>query len=291
MATGNVKIRIWDVKHGNAIFIRTPNNKHLVYDLGRGDYSENSEDRSPLETLYDHYNIRVIDYLMITHPHKDHIDDILNLGKFTVRSLHRPKNLNRTLLLNGANEGDQKKIRKFIELDDHYSIPASQATTISNPENFGGMIFKVFQTTELPESNLNNRSLLSSIEFEGLKIVIPGDNEYASLDLLMKRDDFRTAVKDADILLAPHHGRESAYHADFVSLVNPRITVISDGSIVNTSANPKYSSKSRGWVVKNKSEFKKRFLLTTNCDGEIYIDFGRRATDQKLYLTVETKYN
>jgi hypothetical protein len=153
------------------------------------------------------------------------------------------------------------------------------------------MKFKVFQTPELPETNLNNRSLLSVIEFEGIKIIIPGDNEYASLELLMKRDDFKNAVKDADILLAPHHGRESAFHQEFVTLVNPRITVISDGSVVNTSANSKYSSKSRGWSVYNKGVSKDRYLLTTNCDGEIYIDFGRNASDQKRYLSVETKYN
>lgn len=284
----NLKMRIWDVKHGNAIFIRTPNNKHLVYDLGRGDYSENSDDRSPLETLYDHYGVREIHYLMITHPHKDHIDDILNLSKFMVHTLHRPKYLDRSLLLNGANEGEQHKLKKFFELDDRFNSPTSSSTTLS-PENYGGINFQVFHTPKLPENNLNNRSLLSVLTYGGFKIIIPGDNEFASLDILMKREDFRIAVKDADILVAPHHGRESAYHPEFVSLVNPRLTIISDGSIINTSANQRYSAKSRTLNVNCNGKLKLRHLLTTNCDGEIYLDFDTH-TDGKVYLRVATKY-
>lgn len=281
-------MRVWDVKHGNAIFIRTPNNKHLVYDLGRGDYSENSDDRSPLETLYDHYNVRVIDYLMITHPHKDHIEDILNLGKFQIKSLQRPSGLDRNMLLNGRSESDQNKLKRFFELDDRFTAQVP-ADTVLGPANYGGVDFQVFHTPELPEINLNNRSLFSVLHYGGFKIIIPGDNEIASLELMMKREDFRSAVKDSDILLAPHHGRESAYHPEFVSLVNPRLTIISDGSIVSTSANPKYSSKSRTLRVNCNGTVKDRHLLTTNCDGEIYLDFTTKS-DGNIYLYVATKY-
>jgi beta-lactamase superfamily II metal-dependent hydrolase len=283
---GNVKMRVWDVKHGNAIYIKTPNNKNLVYDLGRGDYSENSDDRSPLETLYDHYNIRVIDYLMITHPHRDHIDDILNLDKFTVSSLHRPRFLDKASVMQNISERDRLKFEKYFEFDVKYNTDASDSTAISNPENYGGVGIKVFQTPSL-NNNLNNRSLFSVLIYKGIKVVIPGDNEYESLDLLMKRDDFREAVENADVLIAPHHGRESAYHTDFVKLVNPRLTIISDGSLCDTSANSKYSAMSRGWNVYKNGQLINRKLLTTNSDGEVYIDFGESGGE--LYLNIKIK--
>ncbi|KRB55492.1 ComEC/Rec2 family competence protein [Flavobacterium sp. Root186] len=283
---GNLKVRVWDVKHGNAIFVRTPNNKNLVYDLGRGDYSENSEDRSPLETLYDHYKIRDIHYLVITHPHRDHIDDILNLDKFNLVSLHRPVSLDKKAILQGISERDRPKFNKFFELDESFTEDATDSTTISNPDNYGGVKINVFQTEELND-NLNNISIFSVLQYEGLKIIIPGDNEYESLELLMERSDFRDAVKNADILIAPHHGRESAYHTEFLKLVNPRVTIISDGSLCDTSANAKYSSMSRGWRVHQKGQKVKRNLLTTNSDGEIYIDFGRNQEGK--YLQIEIK--
>jgi len=181
----NLKIRVWDVKHGNAIYVRSPNGKNLVYDLGRGDYSEDSDDRSPLETLYDHYKVRTIDYLMITHPHKDHIDDILHIDKFRVVNLHRPKSLDRKSILAGVSDKDRPKFEKYFELDRDYNTTADADTTITNSANFGGVSFQIFQTPSLPETNLNNRSLISVLTYEGLKMVIPGDNEYASLDILM----------------------------------------------------------------------------------------------------------
>ena len=52
----------------------------------------------------------------------------------------------------------------------------------------------------------------------------------------MERKDFKDAVSNAYILLAPHHGRESGYNSDFVSLVNPSLTIISDGKYCDTSA-------------------------------------------------------
>ncbi len=279
-------MRVWDVKHGNAIYVKTPNNKNLVYDLGRGDYSEKSDDRSPLETLYDHYNIRTIDYLMITHPHRDHIDDILNLDKFVVSSLHRPRFLDKASVMQSISERDRLKFEKYFEFDERYNADASDSTTISNSENYGGLRIKVFQTSNL-NNNLNNRSLFSVLIYKGIKVIIPGDNEYESLDLLMKRDDFRDAVKNAHVLIAPHHGRESAYHTDFVKLVNPLLTIISDGSLCDTSANSKYSAMSQGYNVYKNGEFINRKLLTTNSDGEVYIDFGESGG--KLYLNIKIK--
>ncbi|ALM50125.1 metallo-beta-lactamase [Flavobacterium psychrophilum] len=281
----NVKMRVWDVKHGNAIYLRTPNNKHLVYDLGRGDYSENSDDRSPLETLYDHYGVRTINYLMITHPHRDHIDDILNLDKFKVISMHKPSLTKDEVVLN-YRKGDNPKYDKYFELDDLFSVPSGPSTTISNPENFGGLNVKVFSTPSLI-GNLNNKSLLSVIEYESIKVIIPGDNEFDSLDLLMKRNEFKAAIEDCDILIAPHHGRESAYHKDFVKLANPLLTIVSDGSLCDTSANHRYSSVSRGWTVHKNGVKTERKMLTTNSDGEVYIDFGRN--EEGLFLQVVIK--
>jgi len=283
---GNLKVRVWDVKHGNAIYVNTPNGKNLVYDLGRGDYSENSDERSPLETLSGHYKIKKIDYLMITHPHRDHIDDILNLKHFTVGIFHRPRNLRKQDIMQGTSDRDKPKYEKFFEMDERYIHPVGPSETTANPNNYGDVIIKTFHTPEL-NTNLNNLSIFSVLHYEEMKIIIPGDNEYASLDLLMKREDFKAAVKDCDILIAPHHGRESAYHSDFVKLANPRLTIVSDGSLCDTSANPRYSAISRGWTVYRNGQPYERKMLSTNSDGEVYIDFG--SNDKGRYLSVVIK--
>lgn len=114
--------------------------------------------------------------------------------------------------------------------------------------------------------------------------MVCGDNEKASLDILMKQSGFRNAVEDADVLVAPHHGRESAYHSDFVSLVNPRLTIISDTAKSDASAADKYSAMSRGWSVNGKD----RKCITTRNDGNIEVEFGESPDPRYsgvLYVT------
>tara|TARA_R110002020_G_scaffold108889_1_gene252211 strand:- start:801 stop:1667 length:867 start_codon:yes stop_codon:yes gene_type:complete len=287
---GNVKMRVWDVKHGNAIYIRTPNEKHIVIDLGVGDYSEEQEDRSPLETLANHYKIEKIDYLVITHPHKDHIKDILNLEKLNLgpRSFRRPRSFDISTLMDGVRSSDKQIFEKYIEINNYYNQPVSSERDTGNPDNYGGVSIKFFQNGTRDDKNLNNHSIITIIDYATIRVVIPGDNEYDSLEKFMQQQDFKEAIKDCDILIAPHHGRESAYHPGFVKYSNPRLTIVSDGSICETSANGKYSSATkRGWDVLDKGKWNKRYLLTTNYDGEVYIDFG--FGKEKPFLQVEVK--
>ncbi|QXU43625.1 ComEC/Rec2 family competence protein [Pedobacter sp. D749] len=289
---GRVKMRVWDVKHGSAIFLKTPNDRIHVIDLGRGDYSENSDDRSPLETIRYHYGITRINHLTITHPHKDHIDDILNLDNLgiSVSVLLRPKWLSRADVNSTINVSDKAKFDKYFSMNETYNTNVTGTINdISIPPNNGGVSFRHFNTKDLPKSNFNNHSILTIIEFEGIKIVVPGDNEYDSLEELMNLAGFADAIKNCDVLIAPHHGRESAYHSEFVRTANPRLTIISDGSVCDTSANQKYSQISRGWTIHKNGEQIKRNLLTTNYDGEIYLDFGKEALDEKPFLKIEIK--
>ena len=71
----------WDVQHGDAAYLKTPNNTHIVQDLGTGSYDRGSETFSPLLHLKQNWGVDRLDQVIITHPHKDHIDDIHNFGE------------------------------------------------------------------------------------------------------------------------------------------------------------------------------------------------------------------
>lgn len=287
----DVNMIVWDVQHGNAIYVKTPNNKHLVFDLGIGDYSGNNQAFSPLSTLWYKYGVRELNYVMITHPHLDHIDDILNLGSFSPRVISRPKYLTREDVMKNVRDQDRSKFEKYFAFNDSYTTSTTGTPDdTSIPANYGGVSLKYFSTPSLPKDNLNNHSIITVMEYSGIKVIIPGDNEYASLDLLMKDSSFKSTIANCDILIAPHHGRESAYHSDFVGYANPRLTIISDGSICDTSANGKYSGRSRGWSIRKKGygTSNERKLLTTNSDGEVYISFGSSSSPgYSNYLSVE----
>lgn len=152
------------------------------------------------------------------------------------------------MLMAGCRDQDKPKLEKYWEIHNRYNQPISTSNDPNNLENYGGLIIRSFVPNYIG-TNLNNYSIVVVLEYAGIKIVIPGDNEKSSLDELMERKDFKDAVSNAYILLAPHHGRESGYNSDFVSLVNPSLTIISDGKYCDTSANKRYSQNSSGWEV------------------------------------------
>lgn len=275
----------WDVQHGHSTYIKTPNNRHIVIDLGTGDYSGNNEEFSPLKHLKNNYYINQLDYVIITHPHLDHIDDILNFDLLSPKVFRRPEQLSNKEVMEGVQEKDKPKFKKYCEINDRYSEPvgSDSSNSVSNSDNWGGLNIKSFTPTSCNHNNYNNHSIITVIELEGLKIVIPGDNEKCSFDELLISETFKKMITNADILLAPHHGRESGYNADFMNLVNPRLTIVSDGRFCETSANARYSAKSRGWTVYRKDgTSKERKCLTTNSDGEVTVKFGTNSDGGKF---------
>lgn len=282
-----VELVFWDVQHGHATYIKTPNNRHIVIDLGIGDYSGRDTAFSPLRHLRYNYGVQQLDYVVITHPHLDHIDDILNFDLLSPKVLNRPKQITNQEVMEGVRDQDRAKFQKYCQINDSYNQPIGGGTNDpDNPDNFGGMKIQTFTPSTCSHNNFNNHSIVTVIEYAEIKIVIPGDNEACSFDELLQRETFKTAIKNADVLLAPHHGRENGYNSDFMNLVNPRLTVVSDGRFCDTSANGRYSQKSRGWTVhKGNGTSSERKCLTTNSDGEVLIKFGYE-NDNSRFLSV-----
>lgn len=287
----NVEIVFWDVQHGNASYIKSPNNRHIVIDLGTGKYAQNYAEFSPLLYLKRSYGIYQLDYVVITHPHLDHIDDIMNFDILNPKVFKRLMNLTKEEIMRGIRDKDRFKFDKYFEINERYNIPLGEhnPNDPSIPDNYGGLIINGFNSKNCSTSNLNNHSIIMIISYAEMKVVFAGDNESCSFDELLEDSSFISLVKDADVLLAPHHGRAAGYHEDFLNLVNPRLTVVSDGRFCDTSATSRYSKKSRGWEVNKRSGGKeKRYCLTTRNDGVISVNFGYSINNSRfLSVTID----
>ena len=268
---------VWDVQLGLAIHVKAPNGKYIVIDLGTGTYNT-----SPLrKRMWDN-----IAYMIITHPHLDHISDILNFDINPPKILQRVKSLTNEEVMRGVRDCDKAKFEQYCGISNRYcaSLNPDNENHPGNPDNYGGLKIQTFSTSACDHSNFNNFSIITVFEFSGIKVVVCGDNEKDSFDKLMKESDFKNAVRSADVLVAPHHGRESAYHSEFVSLVNPRITIISDTTKSDASAVDKYTQRSRGWTVRGEE----RKCLTTRNDGNITVEFGESTTPGRSVLGIYT---
>ena len=267
------KMTVLDVQMGLAIHVMAPNGKWLVIDMGSSSQGNGNEE--PAKT----FRYKDVAYMILTHPHMDHISDIMNFDYVSPSILRHCTGLSDKEILEqaGNDENALKKYQKYVEIVNRYVAPVAEDNP-NNPKysaNYGGMEIQTFSTSLCDHSNINNFSVITVLTLGNAKAVICGDNESESFDILMEREDFKSAVKDAYILVAPHHGRESAFHKDFVDLVNPYVTIISDGKYQNYSASDKYTAKSRGCTVyKRNGATEERKCVTTRNDGNMQITFG-----------------
>ena len=213
----------WDVQHGSAAYIRTPNDKHIVIDLGTGSY-EGSTPFSPLLYLKHKHNVQRLDTVVITHPHRDHLDDIFNFDLLAPKVLWRPGHLSETDVRQGNQSRDRAVIDKYLEINGRYTEPVSPDTDPFVPNNNGGVTIQTFVSSSCARSNLNNHSLVTIISYGGVKMIIPGDNEKPSWNDLLEREDFRVAIQETHVLVAPHHGRESGFSPELFNHIRPYLS-------------------------------------------------------------------
>ena len=261
----------WDVEHGSAAYFRTPNNKRLVVDLGARRPAESGF--SPLAHLWNQWGVRHLDLAVITHPHLDHIEDIRNLHHFSPGVLVRPGHLNESEVWGGnrnATLETKKIIQQYIEFDRRYCYPTDPYTNPALPANNGGVSFQFFCPTKSSTANVNNHSIVTVVSYQGVKILLPGDNEGLSWNELLLNQNFVRAIRGTHILVAPHHGRESGFHGPLFEFIEPKLTIISDGRVVDTSATSRYSAVTKGWDVhRRRGGQEKRYCVTTRKDGVI----------------------
>lgn len=281
-----LEITVWDVQHGSATYIKTPNNRHIVVDLG-----DNGTEFSPLGTLYAR-GVRQLDGVIVTHPHRDHMDDIYNLALHTVLTFTTPRHLTEQAIRAGNRTIDASVVTRYLEIRNAYSFSVPPANTLTAPVNFGGVNFQIFSPHLCEDGNLNNHSLVIVVSYAGLKMVIPGDNEAPSWNELLGDFSFRLAISGADVLLATHHGRDAGWCAElFEAMGKPRLVLISDGRFGDTSATGRYSNQTRGWTVYDAGGTSEtRNCVTTRCDGHITVKFGWNGNNpaQGNFLNVTT---
>lgn len=282
-----LKIIIHDVGHGQAVHAFTPDGKVVVIDLGT------SANFSPLEWLSG--STRTIDSLVVTHPHGDHIDEMLLIDKFgfNVRQFWRPKWLPKKDVYAANQATYQDKLDAYFELSDRYSESIMDGELVGDPKVTGGVTIKEFASSNCGTKNINNHSGVVAFEHLGVRIVIPGDNEPPSWKELLKQPEFVSMVRDAHVFMASHHGRQSGYCTELFAALNdksPRLCVISDAGVQDTDATQRYSYHAEGWRINSRSSpgnARDRYCVTTRSDGYVAIEVGTNQSGD-TYLSVTT---
>ena len=266
-------VTFFDVGHGSCAHIQTPNGKNILLDIG------GSDNFSPAKHLKYVCGINQLDALVLTHPHEDHYHDIMNLERCNLKPLvlFRHKGgfpVSKTI----SNIKDHDKIDCVNNLNLTYTDPVPTDRNPFSSGYNGGVSWKsFFPDTGITKDDPNTFSGLYILEFGGIKLVLTGDNNKEILKEMVKDPDICNTIKDADFLLAPHHGRTTDFCEEFFDIVNPRATIISDKCCEHDSqeCSAQAYNNGRGIILENE----KRHVLTTRKDGNIVL----RTTDTGSY--------
>ena len=263
----SLAVKFYDVGHGSCTHIITPNGRHYLVDVG------SRSDKSVCKHIADKYlGMGEIDYLVITHPHLDHIYDLRSMQTLGLgpKVLQRPTAAFPLAISLEDSPSDVALKKHANQMNERYTSPVTIDPCL--PENTGGLSVRIFspRVTDNESSDINNYSSVVVLDYVGFKLVLTGDNPSKKLREQLQNREFASAISDADVLLAPHHGRSGEYCDDFVQKVNPRITVISDDCIqrgTQIDSSGFYGNVTRGvnWC----GNFRKVF--TTRNDGTVTI--------------------
>ena len=156
-----------------------------------------------------------LDYLILTHPHEDHIGGAAEL----IEGL-RVKNV---LMTDAAS--DTYTFTHLLDVIESGNVNVMQAKAGEQLEA-GGMKITVLAPLSAFD-NYNNYSMVVRIDYGAVSAVVTGDAEKASDRLMLKK--WGSAGLRADVLKLAHHGSSTSTSKNFLEAVDPKWAVISCG--------------------------------------------------------------
>ena len=281
--TAPVKMKIWDVEHGVCIYIETPNKKRALLDCG------SSSSFSPAIHIVEDLGIKKLDYLVISHPHDDHIRDIENIDYyFDVKVLGRNKKIDKDVMKEDNPDlfspPNDKRITKYFEIDKKFSKSVTGDESPRDPRWGVGCTIKYFRNNDTSLS-VNNLSLATFINFGGEKILYGGDLEEKGWLELLKNEYFKANLKSSTMLIASHHGRDSGFCSEIFKNFNPKLTIVSAGKYTDSDATSRYDDVTMWTEIESRERGKeKRKVISTRKDGDIEIIIYSDSTPTKIII-------
>jgi len=210
-----------DIGQGDATFISFPNGQQMLVDC--------AIDARILEALgrvmpfYD----RSIDYLLITHPDKDHYggcEDVLerfDIGHIVYTGVQKEGNQSWQSYMYA--QYDEGAAYTEIAKEDVWNI-GSTTVHFFYPDH------SVREGTHIPgvekDTGPNNTSIIFSLEYMGKRVLLTGDVE-AELEAYLVAT--YGVQLDTDVLKVGHHGSPGSSIPEFLTATSPAYAIISSG--------------------------------------------------------------
>ncbi|MHC4168381.1 MAG: ComEC/Rec2 family competence protein [Planctomycetota bacterium] len=212
----NLVVTCLDVGHGQAILAQLPGGTNILFDAGS--LHRSNIGARIVAPFLDHQGIGGIDAIIISHNDTDHINGIPEIvqsrdvaGVYANDAFFGKTDEWGTIAF--LKECLSERGLEIEELDDRIYSGDASIKTLWPDENLPN-------TDDLTD---NNRSLVSLIEFAGVRILLCSDiEEYAQAELLRKHPNL-----EADVVIVPHHGSVRTLDATFLESLNAEVLICS----------------------------------------------------------------
>jgi len=214
-----------DVGQGDCLHIRTENGKNILID-GGGSATYDVGKNTLLPYLLKN-GVKKIDLAIITHMHTDHYKGIESLAehmKIERIGVYEGYSSDENSLRD--NLSTYKKPFLYLHAGEKIQISDKVCISIIYPER---KAVEEYDRMIESEKDENKMSLITVVEYDGIKIMMTADIDADGEKALIKEVGENNLSMKADILKVPHHGSKYSSSQEFIDTVDPSIAVIQSG--------------------------------------------------------------
>lgn len=214
--SATLSVLVIDVGQADSILVTMSTGEVMLIDAGESDSVD-----SICEEL-DERSIDMIDILVATHPHADHIGGMSQIiDRYEIGTIYMPDKTSTS-----------KVYKKLIATIESHDVPVVEAYA---GEEFylGAARCTIVSPGEDDDYDANNESVAIFLDYLDTECLFTGDMEKRAEDEVLA-DGYYV---DADILKVAHHGSSTGTSEGFLEAVSPDYAVISCGE-GNTYGHP-----------------------------------------------------
>lgn len=305
-----VTVAFLEVGHGDSIVI--------IYPDGRTATVVDTPNSKVTFDFIDRMKIQQIDWVIVSHGDIDHYKGVASLINNLDNQGIRVSKLG---YIGGDKRIDKSYrdlLRNFLEFEDYKGIETINpfANVLPILANIDNMLLRCIYPQSPSDvvsaaEKSNNWSIVILVEYQGLRVLLPGDLEGEGWFRLYNRLTRTGNSLKADVFKIPHHGRwfsrggKSLSLKDVIMLVNASVSVLSIGyherlacpssrvirALKESPANPRilctgsgktcHNGKPLRYLPKGISLGQSRYLETNPCAGNILV----KIKNNKLYVS------
>ncbi|MBQ0010427.1 MAG: MBL fold metallo-hydrolase [Ruminococcus sp.] len=220
--SGKLQVHYIDVGQADSILIIAPTGETMLIDAG----ASNDKDVRAVKgadyliNYLKSHGVTKLDYLMLTHPHSDHIasaDEVIAAYAGKIGTI---------LLSDDESSGWSTVAKAMQKAGETYDLCSCGETY-----RLGECTFKILgpvDSSVFDDSERNHYSIVCRLTFGETSFMFTGDAETVTESAILKK--FKASDLKSDVLKVGHHGSTTSSSASFLNAVGADLAVICVGS-------------------------------------------------------------